>query len=133
MREKYSTTSLYSGVNPGVGFTGIWPQTRHFLSEPGAEWAGRWSWLCRSCQACLAAELFSTVGFANTVFVTLFPTTVEGASCEVHKFQFALAAWLPTNFNICCSGGGVARFSGSEFLGRAIHRFPTVYNHWKHA
>ena len=38
--------------------------------------------------------------------------------------------WLaPHHLNICCSGGGVACFSGSELLGRAIHRYLTAYNH----
>ena len=30
-------------------------------------------------------QLFSTAGSTDIVFVTLFPTTVERASCEVHN------------------------------------------------
>ena len=42
----------------------------------------------------LAAELFSTVGFLNTVFVTLFRASVERASCGVHRLLGT--AWSPT-------------------------------------
>ena len=34
---------------------------------------------------CLAAEVFSRLVFLYTVFMTLFPTTVEKESCELHK------------------------------------------------
>ena len=46
-------------------------------------------------------QLFSTAGSADIVFVTLFPTTAERASCEVHKVV-CTAGWIPTTLLLWC-------------------------------
>ena len=43
-------------------------------------------------------QLFLTVGSGDTVSVTLFPTTVERASCKVHTLL--CTGWLPTTLII---------------------------------
>ena len=59
---------------------------------------------CHSWTDCLAAELFSTLGSPSTVFVTLFRTTVERASCK--STQFASHWQGRHHLNVYCSGGG---------------------------
>ena len=66
----------------------------------------------------LSSALFSV----NTLFVTLFLTTVERASCEVYiiKYTLVVLQWLASHrLNICSSrSGGLACV-----LGRASHRY----------
>ena len=76
--------------------------------------------LSRSELGSLWLHLLPTVGSVGTVFVTLFGTAVERASCK--STHVALLWRVPHHFDICCSGGGcLSCFCGSELLGRAIY------------
>ena len=51
---------------------------------------------------CLAAELFLSSGFSDTVFVTLFRTAVERANYIVHKFA---SHWRGPHLLLVVAGG----------------------------
>ena len=59
----------------------------------------------------------STVGFFDTVFVTVSPTTVERASCKAHKLLLCLRG--PHHLNCLLWQSDISCFYGSERLGRA--------------
>ena len=64
-----------------------------------------------------------TAGSMDTAFRTLFPTTVERASCGVH--MLLCSEEFLRQLSIYCSGsGGLFPFCGSDGLGRAVHTYP---------
>ena len=56
----------------------------------------------------------------------VFPTSVEKASCEVHKLLIALTMSRSPYYNyiVLVAAVGLYCFSGLERVGRATHRYP---------
>ena len=69
-----------------------------------------------SCKDCLAAELFLSSFFSDTVFVSLLRTYVKNSSSDVHKL--VASRWrAPLLLSIVVPGGGCMMVS-SVFAGR---------------
>ena len=58
----------------------------------------------------------ATIGSLDTVFATLFRTTIQRASCGVRKLL--RIGEFPHHLDICCSGGG-----GRSFLVLRVEAF----------
>ena len=64
-----------------------------------------------------------TAGSVDTAFRSVFPTTVERASCGVH--MLLCSEEFPRSLSICCSVcGGLFPFCRSDGLERAVHTYP---------